>query len=82
MGGCAGRPPALRSPPGATDPGSYLAGIVHDAGKIDIPAEILSKPGKLSRLRYQLIQAHAEAGYDIVKGVDFSWPITEVVWQP
>jgi len=61
--------------------GLYLAGIVHDVGKIDIPAEILNKPGKLSKLQYQLIQAHAEAGYDIVKGVDFPWPIAEMVRQ-
>jgi PAS domain S-box-containing protein len=61
--------------------GLYLAGIVHDVGKIDIPAEILNKPGKLSKLQYQLIQAHAEAGYDIIKGVDFPWPIAEMVRQ-
>ena len=61
--------------------GLYLAGIVHDVGKIDIPAEILNKPGKLSKLQYQLIQGHAEAGYDIVKGVDFPWPIAEMVRQ-
>jgi diguanylate cyclase (GGDEF)-like protein/PAS domain S-box-containing protein len=58
-----------------------LAFIVHDVGKIDIPAETLSKPGKLSKLQYQLIQAHAEAGYNIVKGVDFPWPIAEMVRQ-
>jgi PAS domain S-box-containing protein len=61
--------------------GLYLAGIVHDVGKIDIPSDILNKPGKLSKLQYQLIQAHAEAGYDIVKGVDFPWPIAEMVRQ-
>ena len=61
--------------------GLYLAGIVHDVGKIDIPAEILSKPGRLSKLQYQLIQAHAEAGYDILKGIDFPWPIAEMVRQ-
>ncbi len=61
--------------------GLYLAGIVHDVGKINVPAEILNKPGKLSRLQYQLIQAHAEAGYDIIKGVDFPWPIAEIVRQ-
>ncbi len=61
--------------------GLYLAGIVHDVGKIDIPAEILNKPGKLSKLQYQLIQAHAQAGYDIVKGVDFPWPIADMVRQ-
>jgi PAS domain S-box-containing protein/putative nucleotidyltransferase with HDIG domain len=61
--------------------GIYLAGIIHDVGKINIPAEILSKPGKLSQLQYQLIQAHAEVGYEIVKGIDFPWPIAEMVRQ-
>ncbi len=61
--------------------GLYLAGIIHDVGKIDVPAEILSKPGKLTDLQYQLIQAHAEAGYAIIKGVDFPWPIAEMVRQ-
>jgi PAS domain S-box-containing protein len=61
--------------------GLYLAGIIHDVGKIDIPSDILNKPGKLSKLQYQLIQGHAQAGYDIVKGVDFPWPIAQMVRQ-
>jgi len=61
--------------------GIYLAGIIHDVGKITVPAEILSKPGKLSKLEFQLIQQHAQAGYDIVKGVDFPWPIAQMVLQ-
>jgi len=61
--------------------GLYLAGVIHDVGKIQVPAEILNKPGKLSELEYQLIQAHAQAGYDIVKGVDFPWPIAQAVLQ-
>lgn len=61
--------------------GIYLAGIIHDVGKITIPAEILSKPGKLSKLEYQLIQTHSQAGYDIVKGVAFPWPIAQMVLQ-
>lgn len=61
--------------------GLYLAGIIHDVGKITIPAEILSKPGDLPRVEFQLIQAHPQAGYDVVKGVDFPWPIAEIVRQ-
>jgi putative nucleotidyltransferase with HDIG domain len=61
--------------------GLYLAGIVHDIGKITIPAEILNKPGRLSQIEYQLIQGHVQAGYDILKGVDFPWPIAEIVRQ-
>ncbi len=61
--------------------GIYLAGIIHDVGKINIPAEILNRPGKLSKLEFQLIQTHAQSGYDIVKGVDFPWPIAQMVLQ-
>lgn len=51
--------------------GIYLAAVIHDIGKIQVPGEILSKLGKLSDLEMQIIQTHARAGYDIVKGVDF-----------
>ena len=61
--------------------GIFLAGLVHDVGKINIPAEILSKPGKLTALEMQFVQTHAEAGYDIIKGVEFPWPIAEAVRQ-
>lgn len=61
--------------------GIYLAGIVHDIGKIVVPAEFLSKPGKLSDLEFALIKGHAEAGYNILKEVDFPWPIAEAVRQ-
>ena len=61
--------------------GLYLAGIVHDVGKIDVPSEILNRPGRLSKLQLQLIQGHAQAGYDIIKGVDFPWPIAQMVLQ-
>jgi len=59
--------------------GIHLAGIVHDVGKINIPAEILNKPGKLTALEFALIQGHVEAGYEILRGVDFPWPIAEIV---
>jgi HD-GYP domain-containing protein (c-di-GMP phosphodiesterase class II) len=61
--------------------GLYLAGIIHDVGKIDVPSEILNRPGRLSELQLQLIQGHAQAGYDIIKGVDFPWPIAQMVLQ-
>ena len=61
--------------------GLFLAGIVHDVGKIQVPAEILNKPGKLSKLEYQLIQQHAQAGYDIIKDIEFPWPIARMVLQ-
>jgi GAF domain-containing protein len=59
----------------------HLAGLVHDLGKIRIPAEILSKPSRLNEIEYSLIKMHPQAGYDILKGVDFSWPIAQMVFQ-
>ncbi|MBU0688523.1 MAG: PAS domain-containing protein [Gammaproteobacteria bacterium] len=59
----------------------HLAGVVHDLGKISIPAEILSKPTRLNDIEYSLIKMHPQAGYDILKGIDFSWPIAQMVLQ-
>jgi PAS domain S-box-containing protein len=61
--------------------GIHLASIVHDLGKIKIPAEILSKPGLLSDIEYQLIKTHAQAGYDILKDISFPWPIAQMALQ-
>ncbi|NNM82453.1 MAG: HD domain-containing protein [Burkholderiales bacterium] len=61
--------------------GIRLAGIVHDLGKILVPAEILSRPGKLSEIEFGLIKVHPQAGYDILKGIDFPWPIAQAVLQ-
>lgn len=61
--------------------GLHLAGIVHDLGKIHVPAEILSKPGKLTEIEFMLIQTHSQAGYDIIKGIAFPWPIADIVLQ-
>jgi HD-GYP domain-containing protein (c-di-GMP phosphodiesterase class II) len=61
--------------------GIYIAAAIHDIGKISIPAEILSKPVKLSDIEVSLIQAHSQTGYDILKGIKFPWPIAEIVLQ-
>lgn len=61
--------------------GLELAGIVHDIGKIMVPAEILSKPGRLSVPEFDLIKQHPQTGYDILRKVDFPWPIAEIVQQ-
>lgn len=61
--------------------GIHLAGIIHDVGKINVPAEILNKPGKLSSIELEMIHEHAEAGYRIVKDIDFPWPIAQIVRQ-
>ena len=61
--------------------GLRVAGLLHDIGKIKIPAEILTKPGKLSPIQFQLIQGHAQTGYDVLKDVEFPWPVAEVARQ-
>jgi PAS domain S-box-containing protein len=61
--------------------GIHLAAIIHDLGKIHIPAEILAKPGKLNDIEYMLIKMHPQAGYNILKGVKFPWPIADIVLQ-
>lgn len=58
-----------------------MAGVIHDLGKISIPAEILSKPGKLTPLEFSLIQSHSQVGYDILKTIDFPWPVAQIVYQ-
>jgi len=61
--------------------GVRVAGTVHDIGKIGIPAEILSKPGKLTETEFRIIQAHCESAFKILESVDFPWPIAEAVFQ-
>jgi PAS domain S-box-containing protein len=61
--------------------GIQLAANIHDLGKIRVPAEILSKPGKLADVEFALIKTHAQAGYDILKGIEFHWPIADMVLQ-
>jgi putative two-component system response regulator len=61
--------------------GIRMAGIIHDLGKISVPAEILSKPSRLNDMEFGLIKAHPQTGYDILKGIEFPWPIAEMVYQ-
>jgi PAS domain S-box-containing protein len=61
--------------------GLRIIGQVHDIGKIGIPAEILSKPGRLSRSEMDLIREHPQKGYDILKSVEYPWPIADAVLQ-
>jgi HD-GYP domain-containing protein (c-di-GMP phosphodiesterase class II) len=61
--------------------GIHLASVVHDVGKIRVPAEILSKPGKLSDNEFSLIKEHSQNGYEILKSIDFPWPIAQIVLQ-
>lgn len=59
--------------------GVYLGAVIHDIGKIKIPAEILAYPAKLSLEQFALIKKHPEDGYEIIKNIDFPWPIKDIV---
>ncbi|MBC8492715.1 MAG: GAF domain-containing protein, partial [Chloroflexi bacterium] len=67
--------------PGEQVEGLRMAGLIHDIGKISIPAEVLSKPGQLSELEWSMIKAHPQVGYDILKTVEFPWPVAQIVLQ-
>lgn len=61
--------------------GVRIAGLVHDIGKISIPAEILTKPAKLGVLELQMVQGHPKSGYEMLRSIDFPWPIADMVLQ-
>jgi len=58
-----------------------IEGTIHDIGKMQVPTEILSKCGKLTKLEFDMIKTHSQAGYDILKTIEFQWPIAEFVLQ-
>jgi len=70
----------MKLPPDKIE-GIRIASLIHDVGKISIPSEILSKPIKLSEIEYNLIKNHSQIGYDILKSIEFSWPIAQIVLQ-
>lgn len=61
--------------------GVLIAGYLHDIGKISTPSEILSKPGKITSLEYEIIKTHVQCGYDILKKVDLEWPVAQIVYN-
>ncbi len=61
--------------------GLQMAGLIHDMGKISVPGEILSKPGGLNDAELQLIQRHPQVAYDILRQIDFPWPLDQIVLQ-
>lgn len=61
--------------------GLRIAAIVHDIGKINVPAEILSKPGRLTNAEFDLIKTHPHAGFEILSTINFPWPVAEIVLQ-
>lgn len=61
--------------------GIRLAAIVHDVGKNNVPIDYLSKPGRLTTLEYSIIKEHAQNGYEVLKTINFPWPIAQIVLQ-
>jgi putative nucleotidyltransferase with HDIG domain len=61
--------------------GLRMASVIHDLGKIAVPAGILAKPGRLSDLEYELIKNHVKAGYDILRQIEFPWPLADIILQ-
>jgi PAS domain S-box-containing protein len=61
--------------------GLRMAGLIHDVGKVNVPAEILSKPGWLTDLEFGLIKMHPQTGYDVLQAIEFPWPVAQMVLQ-
>ncbi len=61
--------------------GIRIMGVMHDIGKVAVPSEILSKPGKISDYEFGIIKTHPRVGYDILKGLEFPWPVAQAVFQ-
>lgn len=61
--------------------GIRMAGLIHDLGKICVPVEILSKPGQLTEIEHTLIKDHPQVGYEILKEIEFPWPVAQIVLQ-
>ncbi len=61
--------------------GIRMGAVIHDIGKIHLPAEILSKPGKLTDIEYTLVQEHAQTGYEILEDIEFPWPVADIAHQ-
>jgi PAS domain S-box-containing protein len=61
--------------------GLRLAGTIHDIGKVSTPAEILSKPSRLTNIEFDMVKSHPQVGHDILCDVDFAWPLAEMVLQ-
>jgi len=61
--------------------GIWMAGLIHDLGKISVPGEILSKASRLTEIEFSLVKIHPQAGYDILKEIEFPWPIARMVLE-
>lgn len=61
--------------------GIHTAAVIHDIGKIYVPAEMLSKPGHLTNIEYDIMKTHPQVSYDILKRIEFPWPVADIVYQ-
>jgi PAS domain S-box-containing protein/putative nucleotidyltransferase with HDIG domain len=61
--------------------GIRLGGLIHDIGKVYIPAEILNRPGALSETEFAIVRSHSQVGYEIMRDVDFPWPVADMILQ-
>lgn len=61
--------------------GVHVAGLLHDVGKVAVPAEILSKPGKINQNEFSIISNHCQVGYEILEKINFPWPVTKAILQ-
>ena len=61
--------------------GIHIAGLLHDVGKVAVPSEILSKPGKISQYEFSIIKNHCQVGCEILQKIDFPWPVTQAILQ-
>jgi putative nucleotidyltransferase with HDIG domain len=61
--------------------GIHIAGLLHDVGKVAVPTEILTKPGRINEYEFGIIKNHCQVGYDILKKVDFPWPVATAIFQ-
>ena len=61
--------------------GLRVAGLLHDVGKVSVPAELLSKPAALTPAEFSLVKTHPQTGYDILKGIGFPWPVADIVLE-
>jgi putative nucleotidyltransferase with HDIG domain len=61
--------------------GIYLAGLIHDIGKVSVPSEILCNPNGLSSDEFNIIKMHPTVGYEVLKGLELPWPIAQIVHQ-
>jgi PAS domain S-box-containing protein len=61
--------------------GIRMAASIHDIGKLIVPTEILNKPGTLTEIQFNMIKMHPQTGYDILKGIEFPWPVAQIILQ-